>query len=151
MRHCVTENKGGLFCYYCSIYFIVITMTNWRSRVTATLGIDVNYALLHHSSCVPFTSDPCLNRRERTVDKLRRNDDASVTTLFSRQKARRCVRSACFPSWHTLKYFKDAEEQETLLSITQYPTKGERLYLSGDLLYQQKNYDADSNNYKSAL
>jgi hypothetical protein len=35
----VTENTDRLFHYCCSVPFIVITMTNWRSSVTATLGI----------------------------------------------------------------------------------------------------------------
>jgi hypothetical protein len=67
-------------------------------------GPSLNYTLLHHSSCVLLTSDTHLYRREkkkeRTVDTLRRNDDASIITLLSGQKVRRRVWSACFTYWH---------------------------------------------------
>jgi len=47
--------------------------------VIATLGIQVNYILLHHSSCPHLMSDTNLDMRERerenerTADALRRN------------------------------------------------------------------------------
>jgi hypothetical protein len=40
------------------------------------------------------------------VDTLRRNDDASVTTLLSGKKVRGRVRSACFTYWHSVKHPK---------------------------------------------
>lgn len=46
-------------------------MKNRRNTVSATLGMDVGYTLLHYFSCVQLTSDTSLYRMKRTVDTLR--------------------------------------------------------------------------------
>ncbi len=66
-------DRDGTFRYCCSLYFTVITMTNWRSSVIAILGVSMFNSLLHHTvvsishKALHYIDEQKRRRKERTV------------------------------------------------------------------------------------
>jgi hypothetical protein len=64
------DEMDSLFRYGCSIYFIVITMRNWRSSVTAILGVhDVQSTTPPSSSVVLIQNDALYREHEEERGK----------------------------------------------------------------------------------
>jgi hypothetical protein len=60
------------------MYFISYLMRNWKSSITATFGMDVDYTLLDRSSSVRITQSIPLDRRIRKKEKESNIDRTKV-------------------------------------------------------------------------